>query len=133
MSDYTPTTEEVRGRHNANAVLDQRTWRMADAEFNRWLAAHDAEVLAAAGVTQPEPEYEYRLALIVTPRRGTAFTQATTGWYPTVDEACETRKAREWIYYYRREYPGHKLTQCVQRRVVAGEPEPVPNQTGETP
>ena len=26
------------------------------------LAAHDAEVLAAAGATQPEPEYEYTSA-----------------------------------------------------------------------
>ncbi len=43
MSDYTPSTEEVRGRHNANATLNGRTWRRAEAEFDRWLTQYTAE------------------------------------------------------------------------------------------
>lgn len=43
MSDYTPSTEEVRGRHNANAMLETKTWRAVDAEFDRWLRAVKAE------------------------------------------------------------------------------------------
>lgn len=40
MTDpYTPTTEEVR------ALYDERT---EPGEFDRWLAAHDAEVAAKA-------------------------------------------------------------------------------------
>lgn len=42
---YTPSEAEVRGRHNANAMRDSRTWRMADAEFDRWLAEHEAALL----------------------------------------------------------------------------------------
>ena len=35
--------------------------RNAEAEFDRWLAARDARILAAAGKT-PEPEWEYGCA-----------------------------------------------------------------------
>lgn len=52
--DCTPTTEVVRGRHNANATLDSRTWRMADAEFDRWLAARDAKLRAEWEAEQRE-------------------------------------------------------------------------------
>lgn len=41
MTDYTPTTEEVRDRY----MIDVYTFGRA-AEFDRWLAAHDAEVRA---------------------------------------------------------------------------------------
>ena len=61
MSDYMPSTGEVRRRY-AYARSDKPGHKnqSAIAEFDRWLAAHDAEVLAAAGVApQPEPEYEY--------------------------------------------------------------------------
>ena len=55
--DYTPTTEEVRADYVRGARSDGThaqfvKWQKG---FDRWLAAHDAEVLAAAGVTQPEP------------------------------------------------------------------------------
>ncbi len=47
MSEYTPTTEEVRAEFVTNKALRMpTTWRGAD-EFDRWLAAHDAEVRAA--------------------------------------------------------------------------------------
>lgn len=67
MSDYTPTTEDVKqrywaSRYGTDAVIRvmPQAKSMFSSEFDRWLAAHDAEVLAAAGVApQPEPEYEY--------------------------------------------------------------------------
>ena len=48
--DYTPTTEEVRSRYfnGSGRILP------AFGEFDRWLAAHDAEV--RAGVVTEEPE-----------------------------------------------------------------------------
>ena len=39
MDDYTPTTEDVR-----LIWIVSQTGRKARAEFDRWLAAHDAEV-----------------------------------------------------------------------------------------
>ena len=51
MSEYTPTTEEVRGDY-ANFQLPARggdfrsEYAEGVADFNRWLAAHDAEVRA---------------------------------------------------------------------------------------
>lgn len=49
MSDYTPTTEEVRGDYATFQLPahggDFRTeYAEGVAEFDRWLAAHDAEV-----------------------------------------------------------------------------------------
>jgi hypothetical protein len=38
MMEHTPTTGQVRGRHNANATLEPLTWGQADAQFDRWLA-----------------------------------------------------------------------------------------------
>lgn len=79
MSDYTPTTEDIRtawthGYHGDNYPGAEAT----DAEFDRWLAAHDAEVRQGgdyhegfeeglkvgraevrAGVVAEEPEWEY--------------------------------------------------------------------------
>ena len=54
MTDYTPTTEEVREEYVYGAQevdLDDRvvvSFDEADARFDRWLAAHDAEVKAEA-------------------------------------------------------------------------------------
>lgn len=46
MTDYTPTTAEVRAEYVANrAVRVSTTTPVAD-EFHRWLAAHDAEMRA---------------------------------------------------------------------------------------
>lgn len=58
MSDkYTPTTEEVRRKYARGMRSDGTPvlfvkWQK---EFDRWLAAHDAEVLAAAGVAPHAP------------------------------------------------------------------------------
>lgn len=64
MSDYTPSTDGVRRSYAyvRSSKPDHKN-QSAIAEFDRWLAAHDAEVLAAAGVTpQPEPDdfWEYK-------------------------------------------------------------------------
>lgn len=53
MGDFMPTTEDVR-RAYSPAV---GTWAESRAAFDRWLAAHDAEV--RAGVVAEEPEWEY--------------------------------------------------------------------------
>jgi len=50
MTDYTPTTAEVRERFIDGFPMD--TWAVARDEcgrdFDRWLAQHDAEVAATA-------------------------------------------------------------------------------------
>lgn len=56
MSEYTPSTGEVRRRY-AYARSAGNKNQSAVAEFDRWLAAHDAEV--RAGVVAEEPEWEY--------------------------------------------------------------------------
>lgn len=86
---------------------------------------------AAGVVAQPEPEYEYRLVLELHPPRHAAWDQAETLWYPTVEEARATGKARDWIAHYRIDYPRAKFTERVERRIVAGEPETAPNQEGQ--
>lgn len=50
MSDYTPTTEEVREDYaiGRNEVIGAGWYSLHRAEFDRWLAAHDAEVTAKA-------------------------------------------------------------------------------------
>jgi hypothetical protein len=60
MSEYTPTTEEMRALYTAERLdgphLDgfpAPTIQQAEAEFDRWLAAHDADV--RAGVVAEEP------------------------------------------------------------------------------
>ena len=57
MSDYTPSTGEVRRRY-AYARSDKPGHKnqSAIAEFDRWLAAHDAEVRAAT-ITEFESLY----------------------------------------------------------------------------
>lgn len=51
MSDYTPTTEDIRnaymsGDWNDNPTDDDAMKRHFAAKFDRWLTAHDAEVRA---------------------------------------------------------------------------------------
>lgn len=46
-NEYTPTTEQVRHAADWN-----RNWIVKGEEFDRWLAAHDAELLSAH---RPEP------------------------------------------------------------------------------
>lgn len=79
MSDYTPTTETVRERFADG--FPRAGYIQALEDFDRWLAAHDAEV--RAGVVAEEPEWEY-------------------GWkshFPNGEEyewlACESRRDAE--------------------------------------
>lgn len=59
MSDYTPTTEQIRTEWAlSNPKGSPTTIMHAEAAFDRWLAAHDAEVRAAALSEQGE-EWEY--------------------------------------------------------------------------
>lgn len=55
MSDYTPTTEEMRVFYAAERLdgphlegFPPPSVDQAEAEFDQWLAQHDAEVAAAA-------------------------------------------------------------------------------------
>jgi hypothetical protein len=48
MSDYTPTTEQVRTAVQRFYVPDLGYKSLSVAEFDRWLVAHDAEVAAKA-------------------------------------------------------------------------------------
>ena len=66
MSEYTPTTEEMRAFYTAERLdgphlrgFPPPTVEQAESEFNAWLAAHDAEV--RAGVVTEEPEWEYEV------------------------------------------------------------------------
>ena len=59
MSPYTPTTEEVRDYIRAADRVTAHTFSGSSDSveaFDRWLAAHDAEV--RAGVVAEEPEWE---------------------------------------------------------------------------
>ncbi len=55
MTEYTPTTDDVR-RAYSPAV---GTWADSRAAFDRWLAAHDAEMRASVLAEQGESEWEY--------------------------------------------------------------------------
>ncbi|MDH5134044.1 MULTISPECIES: hypothetical protein [unclassified Microbacterium] len=50
MTDYTPTTEEVKSAALSYSAI------MSEADWDSWLAAHDAEV--RAGAVAEEPEWE---------------------------------------------------------------------------
>jgi hypothetical protein len=46
--EYTPTTDEVRAEYVTNRAIRVPTTTPVASEFDRWLAAHDREVAAAA-------------------------------------------------------------------------------------
>lgn len=47
MSDYIPTTDEIRKEYGTDYKYADEKWEAERiAEFDRWLAAHDAEVRA---------------------------------------------------------------------------------------
>ena len=49
MSDYTPTTDEVRDRYAwGRSDVGYVSYDEAEAEFDQWLAEHDAKVKADA-------------------------------------------------------------------------------------
>ena len=123
MSDYTPTTEAVRAKYARGTRSDGTHAQFVkwQKEFDRWIAAHDAEVLAPAGVTQPEPEYEYTWA--GTDDEGDDWLM--DDWFATVGVA--EQYANSFLGGWVRTDNGR-----LARRVKAGAWEPVPNQTGET-
>jgi hypothetical protein len=43
LSDFTPTTEELRQKYATGATWQHQGFSSAAVEFDRWLAAHDAE------------------------------------------------------------------------------------------
>ncbi|WP_303708433.1 MULTISPECIES: hypothetical protein [Microbacterium] len=100
MSVYTPTTEEVRDYiRAADRVTAHMFAGSADSveAFDRWLAAHDADV--RAGVVAEEPEWEYGI-------RDTAGDEMITGPQSTTEglvplfagEVLERRrKAGPWV------------------------------------
>lgn len=57
MSEYTPTTDAVRQAYAQRYVEQVEYTTVGYSEFDRWLAAHDAEV--RSGVVAEEPEWEY--------------------------------------------------------------------------
>ncbi len=61
MSDYTPTTEEVREDYaiGLNEGVGAGWYDHRRVEFDRWLAAHDAEKRAEWEAEQGETEWEY--------------------------------------------------------------------------
>lgn len=46
MSDYTPTTEEVRASYVDENVCYDETWQDCAEQFDRWLEQHNKEVRA---------------------------------------------------------------------------------------
>lgn len=45
MTDYTPTTEDIRaGFHEWTLPREERSGVISASEFDRWLATHDKEV-----------------------------------------------------------------------------------------
>ena len=67
MSEFTPTTEQVRSAYAHDPEAEYRDpvgfpamQRENLRAFDRWLAAHDAEV--RGGVVSEEPEWEYGVA-----------------------------------------------------------------------
>jgi hypothetical protein len=58
VAEHTPTTEEVRQRYAYDEWTDPQESDYA--AFDRWLAAHDAEVLRDGGLVRVETAEKYR-------------------------------------------------------------------------
>ncbi|WP_295103121.1 hypothetical protein [uncultured Microbacterium sp.] len=91
MSDYTPSTGEVRRRY-AYARSAGNKNQSAVAEFDRWLAAHDAEKRAEWEVEEPgwETEHQYRI------RPSDWFPIDDSTFYPAGAER-RTRRVTPWV------------------------------------
>lgn len=55
--DYTPTTDEVRSGYGRDDAVRPVTSRRLHVQFDRWLAAHDAELLARVQPSREEVAY----------------------------------------------------------------------------
>lgn len=111
MTNYTPTTSDVRAEY-VDRCMDAYDRQVARDEFDRWLAAHDAEV--RAGVVTEEPEWEYGTLREVVDgwERGDRYGEhqyvsgvsgrlnhdpsTVTGVRP-LDRAVRRRKAGPWV------------------------------------
>lgn len=82
MSDYTPTTEEIIHKFATGATWQHQSYSVAEAEIRRWMAAHDAEVRAAALAEQRTEEWEYGTALLS--QDGSVWDQF---WHETREDA----------------------------------------------
>ena len=110
MSDYTPTTEAIRGRIIQRGI----GWGFYGLdEFDRWLAAHDAEKRAEWEAEQSETEWEYlvshawdgRQVITTIPqrfspeqwvveRRQVIFKKILTEWLPVPDTTNNESEAK---------------------------------------
>jgi len=96
MSDeYTPTTKQILMHYIASVGgYDERDWALSEARFERWLAAHDAEVKA---------EYETMLAgshareMVQLDRSRNEFNRAQSSLMRRVDLAMENARLRKKI------------------------------------
>ena len=79
MSDYTPTTDEVRDRYAwGRSDVEYGPDAEAEAEFNQWLAEHDATVRA-----DYEEAVRERIAQEIeerAPSPGTAYANAGSAY-----------------------------------------------------
>lgn len=91
MSEYTPTTKDVREVWiYAQDITHDEGEDFHGAEFDRWLAAHDAEVQAQVVAEEPE----WGIAHVATPG---------SVWPLSEDGARETAAIEpgQWIIYSR--------------------------------
>lgn len=110
MAEYTPTTEEVRARH---AARDTAGFDAGALAFDRWLAAHDAEVRAGVVAEEPEWEIGYQLTQDDGSNIGTGYP------YPDAERAAldGERRAKET----NEDYPMYpRVHSVIVRRVKAG-------------
>ena len=115
MTNYTPSEQEVR-EHYAEDHRDRYGSRLDAADgFDRWLAAHDAEVRASVLAEQGEPEWEYGIEY--TPKTGVAK------WHDGLESA------RRRLRYMRRTHAWAHDTARIVRRRKAGPWEPVEENT----
>lgn len=95
MSDYTPTTEEIREYVETGG--EPRPWVELDAAeearekargeaFDRWLAAHDAELIRSLDVEHAVLWDEERKA-------PGAFDRRVTPWVPVKQEGADDVRA----------------------------------------
>jgi len=100
MNDHTPSTDEVRAEFVTNkAIRMPTTWRGAD-EFDRWLAAHDAEGRASVAPEIGMPCADTK------PHPAHAWQMSATGWclcagVVAEEPEWETERVEEARIHYR--------------------------------
>lgn len=92
MSDYTPTTADVRD-HYAYGCGPEHTWPESCAYFDHWLAQYTAEKRAEWEAEQGETEWEYGNEMLMNNH---------TQIYPASSEFMAKAQAWLWPMYRRR-------------------------------